>query len=329
MRLHATSASKSLRRDSVTRCRYCWHSLDWYDRFGGGRIPLIPRREFPCASVPMRCRWHVSNGIAYPGDGGQSFCRIAHPTMCPGVEHADADDPDLKAARLAHRMKTREWLDARLFVPDMRVPEAEADIAEQLVSVKTGSTRHVMRYFSRLWLGPATISEIRCVARSRLSGRRCKNVILEDELCEGDWQQIEVPVGPGRARSETLWGGQLMWVYELHVLESSKIKRWIDQRCVHHGQGSTAPNAEPAAWVPFDVFRHSEYILYEPPPEATARPAASRSADDSPKRTVCAAPGCWYGSVAPVAEGWLCYRCRPKHERRERTRRWWQTPEEP
>ncbi|MGW2513883.1 DUF6083 domain-containing protein [Streptomyces scopuliridis] len=324
MRLHPSSASKQLRKGSVTRCLYCHHLVEWYGRFDGGRIPLIPK-EFPSGAVPERCRWSVSGGVAYIGAGGRGTCRIAHPTMCPDVDHGD-NDPDLEGARRAHAVRTQKWINEGVFVPMVRA-DHERDVIDQQVLTQADDTRHVMSYLYMLWIAPTTIDKLRCVALAHSSGARCKNLVLESELYEGHWGQVDIPVPPGRAGRETLWSGQQMWVYNLNSLDADGYKRWISQRCHSHGAGSPAPDATPPEWRRFDTWKHSMYILHEAPSwpmdQRLGHPLLSLL-QPLQKPTPCADTTCRNSSIATVEEGWLCWRCKPVHERRTRTHRIWQ-----
>ncbi|WP_427251112.1 DUF6083 domain-containing protein [Bacillus cereus] len=320
LRLHRTSPSTALRADSVTRCRHCNHLIEFFDRFDGGRIPLMPH-QFRSADIPERLRWSVNGGLAYLGDSGHALCRVPHPAVCPGVEHDDGD-PELEAARTAHGKRTRKWIDTGEFTPQPREAAVEADVAEQ--QVDAGCVRHIMRYASWLWLGPDAIDAIQCVARANSTGQRCRNTVFDADLREGSWEQAEVPAQQGRG-GRTLSGG-LMWVYQLHVLGPEEIKRWMKQRCPQHAPGQTStPDAIAPQWVRFDVWRHPEFVLHERPrwkwePVGQTHPLLSRLADAHPT-TQCAGESCRNGTVRTVEPGWLCWECERKHQRRSRIHR--------
>ncbi|MEU8828826.1 DUF6083 domain-containing protein [Streptomyces sp. NPDC048636] len=326
LRLHASSASKALRADNASRCLYCHHRIEWFDRFGGGRIPLLPK-EFSSRAVPDRCRWSVVNGLAYIGDGGRDRCRIAHPTMCPAVEHED-NDPALEGARRAHATRTRKWIDEGAFIPAAKGPGDEEEVTDQRVPTQVSDVRHVMFYLHTLWIAPTTIYALRCVARAHSSGSRCKNPVFNSDIREGYWDQRDIPVPPGRAGQETLWAGRQMWVYNLSGLETGEMQRWLGQRCSSHGPSSPAPDDTPPEWNQFNTWRHAKFILYERPagvPESQS-PLSALWKPQEP--TTCAGTGCNNGRLGAVEEGWLCRRCKPVHAKRERTHKKWQQPKD-
>ncbi|MEU8526442.1 DUF6083 domain-containing protein [Streptomyces sp. NPDC048629] len=325
MRLHPSSASKSLRADKAKRCKYCNHQVEWYERFDGGVVPLIPI-EFRTADIPERCRWSVANGLAYIGDGARVTCRVAHPTVCPGVEHDD-NDPDLEEARLKHRIWTRKWIDEGVFVPAVR--GAEEDVVEQKVKAVEGEARHIVVYAYQRWLAPTSIDKIRCVAHAHRTRERCNNMVWDTELNEGYWEQIDIPVPQGRQGRQTLWTGQKMWVYALHSLDTSPYKRWLDQRCAAHHPASPAHNSVDPEWVRFDTWRHAEFIAHDLPemPQDLRRlehPLLSKLGK-VPDRIICAAAGCTNGTVTDEAPGWMCWKCKREARRRSHVHRRWQT----
>ncbi|MFB6632188.1 DUF6083 domain-containing protein [Streptomyces sp. NPDC056362] len=325
LRLHASSASKSLRADKAKRCKFCHHQVEWYERFDGGVVPLIPY-EFRTGEVPERCRWSVANGLAYIGDGARITCRMAHPAVCPGVEHDD-HDPELERARLVHAVKTRRWIEDGTFTP--AVKGDETDVEEQKVQAAEGEVRHVVVYSHQQWLAPTSVYQIQCVAHAHKTRERCKNKVWDEDLNEGHWEQLDIPMPKGRQGRLTLWSGQKMWVYALHSLYAPEYKRWLDQRCVVHGAGSPAHNALDPEWVRFDTWRHSAFIAHDQPREPQdlqrlQHPLLSRI-NQVRDRIICAAPGCHNGTVTAEAPGWLCYKCEPEARRRARVHHRWQS----
>ncbi|MEU5013343.1 DUF6083 domain-containing protein [Streptomyces sp. NPDC021749] len=323
MWLHKSNRSMTLRRDELTRCRYCGLLMEYFDRYDHGRIPMVPK-QLPSAPIPHRMRWHILSGAAWPGDGGEMKCYVPHPAFCPAVEHDD-DTIDLAQARAIFRKHMERRIEAGLFVP-VPPPSGESEVAEQFVEPIEGM-RHVIAYGSLLWLAPGEIDHLQCVARARRSGKRCTQTVSGDE---GKWTEIEIPYAPGRAGQEVLWAGATMWVYALHTLYSQDISRWMRQRCTHHAPGeNSAPDAVPPQWVHFDPLRHDAFILRQRP--ASAGPIEvpnSRFAGLAlgPKHTDCATPGCGNGSEAPVADGWKCRKCERTNERRQRTHQRWINP---
>ncbi|MER7111136.1 DUF6083 domain-containing protein [Streptomyces sp. NPDC000229] len=335
MRLHRSSASKTLRQDSARLCIYCHHPIEWYERYDTKAwVPLL-LQEFPSRLLPERYRWSVFNGLVYLGDGGSERCRIVHPAVCPALDHDD--ERALRGLRRHYAVKTRKWIDEGAFVPPPRKDVSEEDVAEQLLQTGPGP-RHVITYTYWTWLGPAELDQIRCVAYSSSTGERCQKMVLDDDLYEGQWTQRDIPVPPGRAGQETLWGGQKMWVCDLNALYPDGYKRWRDQRCtVHHG-GNT-PNVIPPQWVLFDTFRHSDFIAYERPKIARERKREGHPLLGQMRPVAmgsrCAL--CTNRSHVKEGDGWLCWECAPIVRRRSRIHEKWQssppkeegTPEEP
>ncbi|MEU6381677.1 DUF6083 domain-containing protein [Streptomyces sp. NPDC046909] len=106
MWLHRSNGTTTLRRDALTRCRYCGLLMEYFDRYDHRRIPMVPK-PVPSAAVPAQMRWHVMGGVAFPGDGGHGMCHVPHPAFCPMVEHED-DNLSLAQARAVFRKKSDE-----------------------------------------------------------------------------------------------------------------------------------------------------------------------------------------------------------------------------
>lgn len=325
IRVHRSSPSTALRSKSMAQCRFCGHRIEYFDRFDDdGRIPMIPHL-FKTAQIPQRLHWHVNGGKAYPGHGNQYLCRIPHPALCPMVEHAD-QDPDLEEMRTVLRVRTRKMIDAKTFVPDLCPSVSEDDVSEQHTEGETGLIRHLVGYTSALWLAPTVIDRVRCVARAASSGERCRNPVLGSDLYDGAWEDMDIPIPPGRAGQETLWAGTRMWVYGLHALGPMEFKRWIKQRCPSHAPGATStPDETTPQWVRFDPLRHADFILYDRPvwaPEIKRERHGLLSRLALPRKpTQCAETGCRNGSAMPVPAEWRCYKCEPRHRHRIRMHR--------
>ncbi|WP_411142226.1 hypothetical protein [Streptomyces sp. x-80] len=250
-------------------------------------------------------------------------CRLPHPTVCPMVTHTDGDrEPE--SVRRALAVRTRKAIDAKTFVPREFKPLDEDEVAEQHVTVADGAERHVVRHSTRLWLAPTTIQNLRCVARS--GDDRCSKAVRAEDSPEGDWEEADTPLAPGRSGQQVLAAGSTMWVWVLNVLDYDSLNRWIKQRCPAHWKNS-APDAEAPEWVHFSALRHDAHILHQRPadllPQQRPHPGPLEAAF-GPKRTVCAGEHCHNGTVMPVSEGWLCYKCAPKIQRRAATHRKWQ-----
>ncbi|WP_318275331.1 DUF6083 domain-containing protein [Streptomyces pharetrae] len=317
MRVHQSSPSTLLRRDALTRCRYCCELMEYFDRHDHGRIPMVPK-AFRSARFPVQMRWHILRGIALPGDGGESHCYVPHPAFCAAVDHPESSG-ELAQARAVFRRRFEERV-AQGFIPDLR-PADEDEVAEQHVEPVEG-VRHVIAYASVLWLAPGKIDDIQCVARAWTTGERCGNAVSHGE---GTWTEIEIPYTPGRAGQEVLWSGSTMWVYALHTLYPEEFRRWMRQRCSQH-TGAMVDEVLPPQWIPFRPLAHDEFILRERPTQSERPAAVDRGIAAialEPERTECASPDCRNGSVAKVPKGWLCYKCARVREHRERTHRKW------
>jgi hypothetical protein len=315
-----------LRKDAIARCIYCHHLMEWYERFDTGtRVPLLPQ-EFPSRLLPERYHWSVFNGLVYLGDGGAGVCRIVHPAVCPVLEHDD--DPVMRGIRRAYAVRTMKWIQEGAFVPAPRKDVIEEDIVEQFVQSDT-EVRHVVQYSFWTWLAPTTIDQIQCVALAATTGGRCKKTILDSDRYEGQWAQTAIPVPPGRSgkRQATVWEGQQMWVYDLNALYPDEYSRWRSQRCTTH-QGASTPDAAVPQWVPFDVFRHSEFIAYERPKVAGERRREEHPllslVEARPDGARCVGAGCTNRSHGPEKKGWLCWQCEPAARRRARIHMKWQ-----
>ncbi|MFI8365290.1 DUF6083 domain-containing protein [Streptomyces sp. NPDC085612] len=336
MRLHPSTPSKGLRGNNVARCTLCGHHVWYFDREDGGRIPLLPT-TFPTRAVPWRARWSVDAGLARYGDMGQPTCWIAHPTLCPGVEHED-DDADLWAARRALAWRTRKAVEQGRFSAALPVPEEAAEDAQEPEEVFS-ATRHIVDLFSSFLIGPDAVDKIRCVSVASSHGGRCGNTVYDDKSSYlPEWVEVPVPFPPGRLMQDTLWAGQTMWVCVFTGLDREERTRWRQQRCTEHGEGSTLPDAAGPEWQHFSLFRHEAYVLSQKPPEAERPKGAVK-----PKgRVLCSAAGCNAGKVGTVhpdllipgvgvdgKPGWLCWKCRKKYKKRLATHERWRNSDNP
>ncbi|MFG2227926.1 DUF6083 domain-containing protein [Streptomyces sp. NPDC048644] len=239
MRVWSSSASKTLRRNAQDQCVYCGHKMEYFDRFDGGRIPMVPM-ALPAAKIPPRHRWHVDNGVAYKDAASRGTCRLPHPTVCPMAEHTDGDE-ELDSVRRTLAVRTRMAIDAKTFVPRESKTLDEDEVAEQHITVAEGAERHIARHSTRLWLAPTTIQDLRCVARAGTD--RCSMAVRAEDSPEGAWEEIDIPPVPGRAGQQVLAAGSTMWVWVLNVLDYDSLERWVKQRCFAHWN-SSAPDAE-------------------------------------------------------------------------------------
>ncbi|MFJ1757333.1 DUF6083 domain-containing protein [Kitasatospora sp. NPDC088134] len=324
-RLDPWSPSKTLRSHATGACQYCGNPVEWYDRADGGRIPMLPG-EFPARRIPGRYRWTVEGGSARHGSHGRidKFCRIAHPAVCPGVQHTGLD-PVLVPLQQALALRTRRMIDAGTFTAPLADDTAE-DAAEEpepapAPDAPAPAGRHVLAWGGRLRIAPCPIDEVRCIALDDESGDRCEDTLFD--LAEGSWEQIPVPVPPGRKNTRPRGA---MWVWELAPLHYRDALRWMQQRCTLH-HDSDAPDAVPCEFVEFNADRHGNFVLrHRPPGYQRPAPAPEPGAEPGePVRTVCSGDNCTNTTVVPdVPPDWLCYACARTRQRRSETHRRWQ-----
>ncbi|GGT87464.1 DUF6083 domain-containing protein [Streptomyces violascens] len=321
MRLHRDNQSKLLRGEAAARCKYCGTPIEWFDRHDSGRIPLTP--ELPARRVPDRFRWHVNVGVAYRGTPADSgYCRIPHTAVCPAVEHTGLPpDIDSIVQMLAVRMRSR--IEKGEFAPALVEPTEPA--APAAAKVPEVPVRHVLRHHTNLQLAPGAIEEVRCIVTEGPADERCPNMIFD--LGEGCWERVDVPYAAGRAGQMVLnSSGGLMWVWS--VPEFMHVRRWWKQCCPAHEDVVVADHMG-TEWVPFETWRHGEYIVTEQP-TGYERPAEEFPIHEGPRELWrCAEPGCFNSSVHARPEGWLCWKCAQARERRTRTHRRWQNPASP
>jgi hypothetical protein len=327
MRLHRANQSQLLRRIGAGHCKYCGTRVEWFDRYDTQRIPLTP--EVPTSRVPERFRWHLYNGIAYPGADPRSarHCRLPHPAVCPALEHTDLP-PELTevVTRLGVMMNGRitrgEFVPAP--VPTVEEEVSEPDPGDRDAAEADGLTRHTLHYASTLRLAPCRIEDVRCIAAVE-DGERCPNsIFLVDE---GFWEQVDLPHAPGREGQTILsrTDGR-MWVWSLKPADFTVVSRWLKQRCPDHEGHSAAPDHSSREWTAFHPLRHADYIVterpegYDPPPVHS-----SLTVHDGPQsRRQCAADGCYNSTVGDAEDGWMCWRCTKLAKRREQVNRRWQ-----
>ncbi|MFJ6140549.1 DUF6083 domain-containing protein [Kitasatospora sp. NPDC092286] len=320
-RLHASNPSKTLRVNGGGTCGYCGNQVEWFDRHDGGRIPLTPM-EFPSLRVPLRYRWAVSGGVARPGAYGRidQFCRIAHPAICPAVEHDDLHDA-VKPLQQALGVRMQKLIKDGAFIPRLR-NEPSTEEAVQDAEPEQPAHRHVLAYTSILRIAPGPIDELQCVALDDDTADRCKREVFEPD--EGRWTQVPVP--PTRTRTRAAAPGGPMWVWEVDpLLAYMDALRWLRQHCPVHHQ-SEAPDATAVEIVDFHSTRHAQYILRSRPESfPLLAEEEQRAPTGGPEKTRCAGDNCHNTTViAGVQPGWLCYMCERRAGRRAATHRRWQ-----
>ncbi|MCT9094238.1 DUF6083 domain-containing protein [Streptomyces sp. ASQP_92] len=326
MRVHRSSASKTLRAGATKRCIYCNHPIEWYERGDNReRLPLL-LQSFPSHLLPERYRWSVFNGLVYFGEDG-SYCRIAHPAVCSAIHHEY--EKALDGLRRSYKVATATSIQKGEFVPAPLKEVCEDDVVEQ-VTQTSSNIRHVVRYNYVLLLAPCEVDQIQCVARASSTGERCKKTVCMEDVAEGLWVQVEIPPAPGRGGQETLMAGQLMWVYDMSGLDPQSFMRWKAQTCATH-HDTSAPQAEMPEWVWFDTWRHGQFITYDEPEmarEARKRPASPFFVQVA-ARTGAKCAQCGQYSHTKQEAGWLCAKCAAIALRREQTHRKWQVQPQP
>ncbi|MFD9685178.1 DUF6083 domain-containing protein [Kitasatospora sp. NPDC059088] len=325
-RLHSNSPSKTLRTHGNGACGYCGNLVEWFDRHDGGRIPLTPM-EFPSPRVPLRYRWSVSGGVARPGAYGRidQFCRIAHPAICPAVEHDDLD-PAIHPLHQALGVRMQKLISEGSFIPRLRDEAPTEDAAQDVepdLPADRPVQRHVLACNNTLRIAPGPIDELQCVALDEETQDRCKRGVFE--LDEGQW--VQVPVPPSRARPKSTVK-RPMWVWEVNPLASYlDALRWLRQHCPAHHQ-SEAPDTAAVELVGFHTDRHARYITLDRPAGFQPTEAPADTGPQGPKTTTCAGDHCNNTTVVPEAGAdWLCYRCARRARTRVATARRWQQPD--
>ncbi|MDT0307316.1 DUF6083 domain-containing protein [Streptomyces sp. DSM 44917] len=335
--IQPSSASKTPRRASVGRCRYCGHLIEWFDRFQEPRVPLVPR-EYPVKGIPLSFRWTVENGVArlmHPEDR-EKWCWIAHPAVCPfpasGEEPSTARSPMLEQLRRAMKIKTRTWQHRGRFVPHDPGPDQTEPVLPCELAQDAAPIRDIIKCTSTIgWLARGQLNEVQCVALTR-KGSRCANPVLDPDNADGSWVEERVPTAPGRAGQLVLAAGDTMWIYQVNVFHDlTTAGRWQQQRCPTHSDHSTAPSAVGAEWEAFNVLRHSDHIRRVLPewaerPDPGEDPRLLFPSAAGKARQRCATSGCYNGTAIPQAPDWTCWQCDRRRRKRAATHRRWQQP---
>ncbi|MEU6332014.1 DUF6083 domain-containing protein [Streptomyces sp. NPDC047049] len=322
MRLHRSNASRLLRSKAYDICSYCSCPVEWFDRYDDRRIPLMPK-EFPLALIPPKYRWYVDGGVAYTGTlRGYMYCRLAHTTICPALNHDDLDD-ELQplVTRLGVRMQKN--IEAGQFTP--RSPEsrdaAEIEEPEPANAAPAGEERHTLRYNTNLRLAPGRIEDLQCIATTQ-RGQRCSNSVYAAD--EGFWEHMEIPHAPGRQGELILNAtGGMMWVWTLAPLDFGAATRWFKQHCDVHAE-SPAPEYSPREWVDFHPIKHGSFIVGDKPQGYPEKESLQVPIHMGPKTTRCETASCHNSTVMTVPEGWLCWQCAKRTKRRTAVHSRWQ-----
>lgn len=250
------------------------------------------------------------------------YCRLAHTTICPALNHDDLDaELQPLVTRLGVRMQKN--IDAGQFAPRPVESQAAAEVAEPEPqnAAPAGQERHTMRYVSSLRLAPGRIEDLQCIATTQY-GRRCSNFIYAAD--EGFWEHVEIPHAPGREGELILNAtGGMMWVWTLAPLDFGAGTRWTKQRCEVHAD-SPAPDYGPREWVNFHPVKHGSFIVGEKPQGYPEKESLQVPIHMGPKTTACDTAGCHNSTVMAVPEGWLCWQCVRRTNRRAAVRSRWQ-----
>jgi hypothetical protein len=211
-------------------------------------IPLHPH-ELPAEQVPEPLRWHLYNGIAHPVPDGTPWCRVPHAPLCP----ATAEPPAARLGRLAGLRRhlavaTRRRIDSGLFTPPPTGGAPQPD----------PSRRDIVLLLHVLYLAPARVEDIRCVAQTRRRNR-CPHPVATPAGPTGRWSVHPVPPAPGRDHLTGDQVGTPMLVYDLRGLPYHEHVRWRRQHCPDHADSSAA-DLELPGWERFDAFAHHQHI---------------------------------------------------------------------
>ncbi|MDI5973981.1 DUF6083 domain-containing protein [Streptomyces sp. SL13] len=265
LRVATDSPTRLLRTAQRARCTSCGNLIEWYPHPGGSSIPLHPR-ELPAAQVPPPDRWHVSSGIAHPAGDGTDWCRIRHALLCPTLAtNRNHPSPLLNDIHRAIALITRRLTDQGTLPHHPQPPTPPAPPTEP------PPNRPVVRMLYVLYLAPAPVEQIHCVAYTR-TRQRCPMPINTPNPT-GTW--VLLPNGPQRPSQEQLpLPENMMAVYDLVHLPYTDQLRWRAQRCTVHAAVPEAADAAMPAWQPFDLRRHRQHLHHHlpPTPPTPARP---------------------------------------------------------
>ncbi|MFI1185751.1 DUF6083 domain-containing protein [Streptomyces californicus] len=325
MHLHRSTKTRTLRSAGASRCKYCGTPIEWFERYDALMIPLT--NEFPSRRIPATLRWHVEQGIAYPGtDASNSYCRIPHPAICPAVARTEKHPPAIEelVRLLAVRMRTAiEKGEFTPYVEPVTPEEVESPEPERQHPV-----RHVIGYGGTLRIGPCAIEDLQCIARDRRTQQRCEAPVCD--LSEGRWEKVSI-------NEEQVAGrlGQMVLnltrgtIWAWNVADFNIAVRWWRQHC-HEHHTSPEPDHVKCEIIPFHPLRHHDYILTERPAGETPDPATTVVVHEGPPtRTHCSTPSCSNTSVVEHPESWVCHACEKRERKRQLVhRRWVRPPDE-
>ncbi|MFF2191725.1 DUF6083 domain-containing protein [Streptomyces sp. NPDC058157] len=83
-------------RPTFGTCENCGLPVEGRRAIDEDQVLLQPG-EFPAHRIPEQARWHLANGIAWPGND-TAWCRLDHAEVCPA-----GPEPEHRALRELHR----------------------------------------------------------------------------------------------------------------------------------------------------------------------------------------------------------------------------------
>ncbi|MCZ4120221.1 DUF6083 domain-containing protein [Streptomyces sp. H39-S7] len=266
LRVSPDSPTKLLRSGQTGHCTACGNRIEWYYRDSDRAVPLHPG-ELPTQLVPDGQRWHVLSGVARPSQDGSPWCRVHHDALCPATP--DLGIPGLQEARRNLALNTRRLLDAGRFTPRQNPPAAE--------STPAPLRRPAVQLLHLLYLAPAPVDQILCVAQTR-TRHRCTLPLLAPRTTPGTWILIPTPANPGHLTAPDT--PTVMATYDLSQQPYAEQLRWRAQRCPTHAATPSAADIALTGWEPFDTFLHHQHI--HPQPFDTLHHAANSHALPEP-----------------------------------------------
>ncbi|MGW0902887.1 DUF6083 domain-containing protein [Streptomyces sp. NPDC002853] len=249
LRVSTTSPSRLLRTGQTSRCRACGNRIEWYQRDNHRPISLHPA-EFPAATVPASCRWHLSCGIAHRHADGSAWCRLPHAVLCPRRTPTSRLTPRIAEARRQLAVHTRTLIDTGRFTPPPTPPPTPPK-----AFAACSATRPVVQFLYTRYLAAHPLESIQCVAQTR-TRHRCPHPVLDATAPSGTWTLL--PANPGQGQL-ALPGG-LMAVYDLTHLPYTEQLRWRAQRCTTHAGAPGAADLALTQWQAFDPLIHHPHI---------------------------------------------------------------------
>lgn len=262
LRLAPDTRTRVLRAPQSKPCARCGNRVEWFHRDDGRPVPLHPH-ELPAEQVPEPLRWHVFNGIAHPLPDGTAWCRVPHAPLCPATQ----EPPAARLGRLAGLRRNLAVV-TRLRIEQGRFTPPGPDSASEPDTPR----RAVVLLLQLLYLAPAPVEGIRCVAQTRRRAR-CPHPVAASGQGAGVWIVVPVPPAPGRDHLTGHQVGTGMLVYDLSGLPYREHLRWRRQHCPDHADSSAA-DLELPGWERFDAFAHHQHIT---PACGTTAPRAKTS----------------------------------------------------